>query len=225
MEVFALDEADVFHAIVRFLMSSAVVALDLRTLGGGPAGLFGVEFADSDDVTFVFAADDDVAGDVAADDDVEVVAVFDFQRSRIAFLSSLVAVFEADVEEVVELYFPAVVVGLESVLVLVAYLLLLLEEEVVELPDVLAPVVVVVVVFTAGVVVVVVVVAEVAVFLVAACCAFCIFSSASFFCQSFMAADCDIIIIICYALLPFVYVLFSLFFPFCLDFFLFPLIW
>lgn len=80
------DVFGVFQAIVRFLMSSAVVALDFLTFGGGPAGLFG-------DESEVVVVDADVvlfdAVDEAADD-VDVVPVLDFQRSRMAFLSSLV---------------------------------------------------------------------------------------------------------------------------------------
>lgn len=73
-----------FHAMVRFLMSSVVATLDLRTFGGGPAGLLGVE---SVVVEVVDVVDDDVFD---VDDDDVPVDVLDFQRSRMAFLSSLV---------------------------------------------------------------------------------------------------------------------------------------
>lgn len=83
----------VFHAIVRFLMSSAVVTFDFRTLGGGPAGLLGSAPAVVAVVLVVvvllpvFA----VVVEVLLLE-VLVAPVLVFQRSRMAFLSSLVVV-------------------------------------------------------------------------------------------------------------------------------------
>lgn len=84
----------VFHAIVRFLMSSAVVTFDFRTLGGGPAGLLGSAPAVVAVVLVVVLLLLPVFAVVVEVLLLEVLVapVLVFQRSRMAFLSSLVVV-------------------------------------------------------------------------------------------------------------------------------------
>lgn len=181
------DVFGVFQAIVRFLMSSAVVALDFLTFGGGPAGLFGDEseaVVEDVDVVLFDAADDAVV-------DVDVVPVLDFQRSRMAFLSSLV-VDDDVVDDVAVLVAEVDVVPERADAVAVTVTLGVVEDAVEYLLYAVVVVVLEVAVEVAVAVVVLAVVADVPVVLELAFWAFCILSSASFFCQSFIAADCDI---------------------------------